>query len=115
MFYCCLFIKQVAVRPGSGSSQHQLLMVCRVNQEPVRQDVALPEARVSARQGVVPVARLERLLGAELIEHCLEFAHVQTAFLRLLVILLELRCGNELQSHNASYSSSAANMAAAES
>ena len=50
---------------------------------------------------MVAMALIERFLGTKLVKHSLELAHVQPALLGPLIVLLELRCGNELQGHGA--------------
>ena len=50
---------------------------------------------------MVAMSLIERFLGTKLVKHSLELAHVQPALLGPLIVLLELRCGNELQGHGA--------------
>lgn len=50
---------------GTGSRQHQIIVVNVPNQQPVRLDMTFPGARPLVGQAVGPVAPIERLLGEE--------------------------------------------------
>ena len=96
-----LLVERIRVCPCSRCGKHQLAPVNRVYQQPIGANMAFAKPNVAALWRMVAMAPIERFLGTKLVKHSSELAHVQPALLGPLIVLLELRCGNELQGHGA--------------
>ena len=88
-----LCIKQIGVRTSSRRNEDKLVLIDRINKQPVWPHVAFSKTVIVARKRMIAMALFERLLGTKLVKNCLKFGHVQAALLCPLVILLELRGG----------------------
>ena len=96
-----LLVEQIRACPCSRCGKYQLAPVNRVYQQPIGANMAFAKPNVATLWRMVAMALIERFLGTKLVKHSLELAHVQPALLGPLLVLLELRCGNELQGHGA--------------
>lgn len=82
--------KQVAVRAGAFKADVRTVFRQRVNQNPIRLDVAVAAAGKISAQRMVFVFRRQRLAVNQQFQHGLELRHVLAALVRAFDIFLEL-------------------------
>jgi len=82
--------EQIAMRAGALETDVRVVLFQRVDENPIRLDVAVPASRVIASQRVIQILRRQITPCYEQLDHCLELAQRLSSFSQSFDVLLKL-------------------------